>query len=35
MGLSHTNMCEKLIEGVETTFENWTPRKRFEVFKIK
>ena len=27
MGLSHTNMCEKLIEGVETTFENWTDRK--------
>jgi len=35
MGLSHTNMCDTLIEGIEATFENWKPRERFEVFKIK
>ena len=35
MGLSHTNMCDTLVEGIETTFENWKPRERFEVFKIK
>ncbi|NBP67001.1 MAG: glycosyltransferase family 1 protein, partial [Bacteroidetes bacterium] len=32
-GLSHTNMCKTLIDGIESTFENWKPRKRFEVFK--
>jgi hypothetical protein len=35
MGLSHTNMCDTLVEGIEATFENWKPRERFEVFKIK
>jgi glycosyltransferase involved in cell wall biosynthesis len=35
MGLSHTNMCQTLIDGIESTFENWKPRQRFEVFKIK
>ena len=35
MGLSHTNMCQTLVDGIEATFENWKPRERFEVFKIK
>jgi glycosyltransferase involved in cell wall biosynthesis len=35
MGLSHTNMCNTLVNGIESTFQNWTPRQRFEVFKIK
>jgi len=35
MGLSHTNMCQTLMNGLEATFENWKPRERFEVFKIK
>ena len=35
MGLSHKNMCNTLVEGIEGTFQNWKPRKRFEVFKIK
>jgi hypothetical protein len=35
MGLSHTNMCDTLVDGIEATFENWKPRERFEVFKIK
>jgi len=34
-GLSHTNMCKTLVDGVEATFQNWKPRERFEVFKIK
>lgn len=34
-GLSHTNMCQTLIDGIESTFENWKPRERFQVFKIK
>ena len=35
MGLTHTNMCQQLINGIESTFENWKPRESFEVFKIK
>jgi glycosyltransferase involved in cell wall biosynthesis len=35
MGLTHTNMCQTLMDGLESTFENWKPRQRFEVFKIK
>ena len=35
MGLSHTNMCDTLVNGIEATFENWKPRQRYEIFKIK
>ena len=35
MGLTHTNMCQTLVDGIESTFKNWKPRERFEVFKIK
>jgi glycosyltransferase involved in cell wall biosynthesis len=35
MGLVNTNMCQTLIDGIEGTFENWKPRKRYELFKIK
>jgi glycosyltransferase involved in cell wall biosynthesis len=34
-GLSHTNMCNQLVNGIESVFQNWKPRQRFEVFKIK
>jgi len=34
MGLVNTNMCQTLIDGIETTFENWKPRKSYELFKI-
>ena len=34
-GLTHTNMCKTLVDGIESTFENWKPRQRFEVFKVK
>ena len=33
-GLSVENMCGTLVDGIEGTFENWKPRKRFELFKI-
>ena len=33
-GLSAENMCGTLVEGIEGTFENWKPRKRFELFKL-
>ena len=35
MGLVNTNMCQTLIDGIEGTFENWKPRRRYELFKIK
>jgi glycosyltransferase involved in cell wall biosynthesis len=35
MGLSKENMCQTLINGVETVFENWKPRKSYELFKVK
>ena len=34
-GLNHANMCQTLMDGIESTFENWKPRQRFEVFKVK
>ena len=34
MGLSQNNMCQQLINGVESTFKNFKPRKRYELFKI-
>lgn len=33
-GLSVQNMCQTLIDGIESTFENWKPRKKFELFSI-
>ena len=35
MGLTHTNMCQQLENGIESVFENWKPRQRWECFKIK
>jgi glycosyltransferase involved in cell wall biosynthesis len=32
--LSNKIMCDKMIEGIETTLENWRPRKRFDLYKI-
>jgi glycosyltransferase involved in cell wall biosynthesis len=34
MGLNAENMCQQLVNGVETTLKNWKPRKRYELFKI-
>ena len=35
MGLNHKNMCQTLIDGIETTFENWKPKDRFTIHKLK
>tara|TARA_B100000683_G_scaffold267072_1_gene300226 strand:+ start:955 stop:2349 length:1395 start_codon:yes stop_codon:yes gene_type:complete len=35
MGLNHTNMCQTLVDGMETTFKNWKPKKKFNVYKLK
>ncbi len=32
--LSNKIMCDKMIEGIETTLENWEPKKRFDLYKI-
>ena len=34
-GLSVKNMCQTLINGMDGAFENWKPRKKYELFKIK
>jgi glycosyltransferase involved in cell wall biosynthesis len=34
-GLSVKNMCQTLINGMNTAFKNWKPRKKYELFKIK
>ncbi len=26
-------MCERMVECIDTCFENWTPRKRFDIYK--
>jgi len=35
MGLSRENMCKTLVDGIETTFKNWKPKKKFNVYKIR
>lgn len=32
--LSNKIMCDKMIEGIDATFENWTPRKKFDLYKV-
>jgi len=32
--LSNKIMCDKMIEGIEDVFNNWKPRKRFDLYKI-
>lgn len=34
LGLSRNNMCQQLVTGIETTFKNFKPKKRFELFRI-
>jgi glycosyltransferase involved in cell wall biosynthesis len=33
--LSSKIMCDKLTEGIETTLENYKPRKKYDLYKIK
>jgi len=35
MGLNHKNMCQTLVDGITTTFKNWKPKEKFNVYKIK
>jgi glycosyltransferase involved in cell wall biosynthesis len=34
-GLEVKNMANGIINGIETTLENWKPRKKFEIYKIQ
>ena len=34
-GLTNQNMCTQLIKGMDTAFENWKPKKRYNVYKLK
>jgi glycosyltransferase involved in cell wall biosynthesis len=34
-GLNHTNMCKTLSDGMETAFQNWRPKERFGLYKLK
>jgi glycosyltransferase involved in cell wall biosynthesis len=34
IGLSSENMCKTLSDGIDGTFENWKPRKPYELFKL-
>lgn len=31
VGMSRTNMCQQVVESINTTFDNFTPRKRYEL----
>jgi glycosyltransferase involved in cell wall biosynthesis len=32
--LSNKIMCDKMIEGIDTTLNNWKPRKKFDTYKV-
>jgi glycosyltransferase involved in cell wall biosynthesis len=34
-GLSNTNMCKTLVDGIEKTLKNWKPKDRYNLYKIK
>jgi glycosyltransferase involved in cell wall biosynthesis len=33
-GLSNTNMCKTLVDGIEQTLKNWKPKERYNLYKI-
>ena len=35
MGLNVKNMCKTLVDGIEKTFQNWKPKKKFNVYRVK
>ena len=35
LGLDHHSMNNKMADGIQTTIDNFTPRKRWELFKIR
>ena len=34
IGMDAKEMCDRFIESIDTTFENWKPRKRFEIMEV-
>ena len=34
IGLSSENMCKTFVAGIDGTFDNWKPRKAYELFKL-
>jgi hypothetical protein len=34
-GMSSKNMCKNVIKSMDTAFDNFTPRQRFELFKVE
>ena len=32
--MSARHMCQLFIDHMETAFEKWTPRERYEVYKV-
>jgi glycosyltransferase involved in cell wall biosynthesis len=35
MGLNSENMCKTLVDGIDTTLKNFTPKERYNVYKVK
>jgi len=35
IGLNSKNMCKTLVDGIETTFKNWKPKKKSNVYKLR
>jgi glycosyltransferase involved in cell wall biosynthesis len=35
LGLSSDNMCNCMMDAIETTLSEWQPKKRFQIYKIK
>lgn len=35
IGLSKKHMCDKMTDGIMSTIQNWKPRKRYELYRIK
>ena len=33
IGMTSEMMCDRLIDGVEFTLENWTPKQKFGIYK--
>lgn len=34
-GLSNTNMCKTLVDGMETAMKNWKPKDRYNLYKLR
>jgi len=34
-GFHSQRMADTMVEGMERAFENWKPKERFELYKIK